>query len=101
MATHTDRIIVEGTVLTNSLDATQLPPRICIGTPDGRLYEVEPTYVGRYLEQFEGHHVIASVQSLTDDENHKVVRILSLKMLDRKPTALANSGHKGGTASPS
>jgi hypothetical protein len=99
MATQTDRIIVKGIVRTQSLDANRIPRRICIGTPDGRLYEVEPTYVGRYLERFEGHHVSATVQPLTHDENHNVVRILSLKMLDREP-ANASSGHTGGVDSP-
>lgn len=94
MAGQRDFMTIEGTVQSDSLDSICLSHRICIATVDGHTYEVEPSYVGLYLEGFEGHHVIARVQPITSGNKRSVVRIWGLTVLDRTPTGgkLATGG---------
>ena len=73
---------VEGIVQPCFLDSICLSHRVCIVASDGRVYEVEPNYVGLYLERFVGHHVVARVKPVTNGKRRSVVRILSLKVLD-------------------
>ena len=98
MARSEDSITVEGTVQQGSLDAIHLSHRVCVVSADGHTYEVEPSYVGRYLERLEGHHVVAQVRPIIDGGNRSVVRILTLKVVDR---AAANSSCKGEEGTPS
>lgn len=83
MARGEDSITVEGIVQQGSLDAIHLSPRVCIVSADGHAYEVEPSYVGRYLERFEGEHVIAQVRPVINGKNRSVIRILTLKVLGK------------------
>jgi hypothetical protein len=98
MARSENSITVEGTVQQGSLDAMHLSHRVCIVSADGHTYEVEPSFVGRYLERLEGHHVIAQVHPVIDGNNRSVVRILTLKVLDR---AAASSSCKAEQGTPS
>jgi hypothetical protein len=77
---------LEGIVQLESLEAIRRSHRICIAATDGHTYEVEPSYVGRYLERFVGCRVTARVQPLTNGTRHALVRILSLNVLDRDPS---------------
>jgi hypothetical protein len=90
MTGRTDTFTVEGTVHKDSLDAIHLSHQVYISAADGHTYEVEPSYVGRYLEKFEGHHVVTRVQPITNGRRRSVVRILSLEVLD-KPQGHANA----------
>ena len=98
MAGGRDSITVEGTVQQGSLDAIHLSHRVCIVSANGHTFEVEPSYVGRYLDRLEGHHVIAQVQPIINGENRSLVRILTLKVLDR---AAASSSCKAEQGVPS
>jgi hypothetical protein len=85
MSSRTDTITVEGTVRRDFLDAIHLSHRVCIAAKDGHTYEVEPSYLGLYLERFVGHRVVARALAVTNGKQRSVVRILSLKVLDREP----------------
>jgi hypothetical protein len=85
MANRNDSMTIEGTVRSDSLDASQPCHRICIVATDGHTFEVEPSYVGRYLEKFEGHHVVARVQAVPNGKKGSVVRVQTLTVLDRTP----------------
>ena len=73
---------IEGIVQPRFLDSICLSHRVCVVASDGCVYEVEPNYVGLYLERFVGHHVVAQVVPVTDGRRRSVVRILSLKVSD-------------------
>jgi hypothetical protein len=98
MASGDDSKTVEGRVQQGSLDAIHLSHRARIVSTDGHTYEVESSYVGRYLERLEGHHVIAQVRPVINGENRSLVRILTLKVLDR---SAATSSCKAEQGSPS
>lgn len=91
MAGRSDAFTIEGTVRRDVLDAVHLSHRICITAKDGHTYEVEPRYLGLYLERFEGRRVVARVHRVAIDTHRNVVRLLRLKVLDRDP-AEATSG---------
>jgi hypothetical protein len=74
---------IEGTVRTSSPDPICLSHRMCITAPSGSVYEVEASYLGLYLERFEGKHVIARVKTVSKGEKRCVVRISSLKVLNQ------------------
>jgi hypothetical protein len=86
MANSSDTFALEGIVQIVSLEAIRRSQRICIAATDGRTYEVEPSYVGLYLERFVGCRVMARAQPLTNGTRHALVRILSLNVLDRDPS---------------
>jgi hypothetical protein len=65
VARRRETITIEGTVQTGSLDSICLSHQICIAATDGYVYEVDPSYVGIYLENFVGCHVIARVEPVT------------------------------------
>jgi hypothetical protein len=90
MSSRTDAITVEGIVQKDFLDAIHLSHRVCIAAKDGHTYEVEPSYVGLYLERFVGHRVVARVQPVTNGKQRSVVRIVSLRVLDKKPAEAAS-----------
>jgi hypothetical protein len=90
MFSRTDAITVEGTVRKDFLDAIHLSHRVCIAAKDGHTYEVDPSYVGLYLERFVGHRVVARVQPVTNDKQRSVVRIVSLRVLEKEPAAAAS-----------
>jgi hypothetical protein len=92
-----DTMRIEGIVQPCFLDSICLSHRICVVATDGHVYEVEPNYVGLYLERFIDHHVIAHVESVTNGKSRSVVRISSLKVLDG-PTTQESSAAAGGAA---
>jgi len=85
MAGCSDMMTIEGTVQTGSPDPVCLPHRVWIAATNGHLYEVEPSYIGLYLERFEGHHIIARVRPFKTGKNSSVIRISSLKVLEKTP----------------
>jgi hypothetical protein len=80
-----DTMKIEGIVQPCFLDSVCLSHRICILATDGHVYEVEPNFVGLYLERFVGHRVEAQVQPVTNGNRRNEVRLLSLKALDEIP----------------
>jgi hypothetical protein len=99
VASSKGAIRIEGIVRPCFLDAICLSHRVCVVATDGRVYEVEPNYVGLYMERFVGHHVVAQVVPVTNGKRRSVVRILSLKVLDRTPMD-AKTGTEDVTAPP-
>ncbi len=76
---------IQGIVRGGSLDAVRLSHRVSIVGTDGHVYEVEPSYVGRYLQRLEGHEVIARVELLLRGRKCSVVRISSLRLVAGTP----------------
>lgn len=85
MAGRSDAFTIEGTVRRDLLDAIHLSHRICIAVNDGHTYEVEPRYLGLYVERLEGRRVVARVHPVPNGKQRNVVRILRLKVLDGNP----------------
>ena len=75
---------IEGRVQPCFLDSICLAHRICIMGTDGHVYEVEPNYVGLYLERFIGFRVVVQGELVTSGKHRSVVRISSLKVLAGK-----------------
>jgi hypothetical protein len=78
-------ITIQGTIQRESLDALLPSHRLSIVGTDGHVYEVEPTYLGAYLQRCEGCGVIAKAQILRNGIQRSVVRILSLRLLGSTP----------------
>jgi hypothetical protein len=89
MAGRSDAFTIAGTVRRDVLDTIHLSHRMCIAANDGHTYEVEPRYLGLYVERFEGRRVVARVHPLPNDNQTNVVRILRLKVLDSDPAEAA------------
>jgi hypothetical protein len=78
-------ITIQGSIKRDSLDALLVSHRLTIVGTDGHVYEVEPTYLGAYLQRCEGCGVIARAELLRRGEKRSVVRVLSLKLMGRTP----------------
>jgi hypothetical protein len=99
MSTGKITMRIEGIVQPRFLDSICLSHRVCIVATDGHVHEVEPNYVGLYLERFVGHHVVAQVEPVTRGNRCGVVRILSVKVFGKKPME-AKSGIEGVNVLP-
>jgi hypothetical protein len=99
MAGRSNDITIEGTVRRDSLDAMHLSHRISIVSTSGHTYEVEPSYIGRYLEKFEGHNVIAQARPMRNGKERSEIRIQNLRVLGRaRADPTADSGGIEGPA---
>jgi hypothetical protein len=85
MVQDADMMRIEGTVNPCFLDSICLSHRICIVAKDGHVYEIEPNYVGLYLERFIGHRVVVQGQPVTNGRSRSVVRLSSLQVLKDPP----------------
>jgi len=85
MAERKHEITIEGIVQRESLDAILVSHRLSIVGKDGHVYEVEPSYVGAYLQRCEGQRVIARAELLHQGNDRSVVRISSLTTIGHPP----------------
>ena len=90
MAGRSDAFTIEGTVRRDSWDPMYHSHRICIAAKDGDTYQVEPRYLGLYVDRFEGRRVVARVHAVPNSKERNMVRILRLKVLEGE-TAEATS----------
>jgi hypothetical protein len=91
-------ITIDGIVEKDSLDAILLSHRLSIVGVDGHVYEVEPNYIGAYLQRFEGHRVIARAELVFKGQGRSVIRISSLRLMGEAATDV--SGGIAGNMHP-
>jgi hypothetical protein len=98
---HQPEIVIEGVVRDTFLDAVLPAHRLSIVGGDGHVYELEPTYLGAYLQRFVGRRVIVRAQVLVRGLGRSVVRLSSVTVHgdSRDSKGDANSGIIGAAPS--
>jgi len=87
VSSHQGEIIIEGVVRSCPLDARIVAHQVSIVGTDGHVYEVEPTYLGAYLQRFDGRQVAARARVLLTRTDRSVVRLSSLHVTSGRRTS--------------
>jgi hypothetical protein len=74
-------IVLDGIVHSCSREASSESCRVTIVGTGGREFEIEPTYLGAYLRNFDGRHIIARGRVVAQTPGQRVFRLSSLRVI--------------------
>ena len=81
MSNRQPDIVIDGIVESCAREFLATSPRVTIVGRDGHKIEIEPTYLGAYLRNFDGRHIIARGRVLARTPGLSVVRLSSLRVI--------------------
>jgi len=74
-------IVLDGIVHSCSRETSPKSSWVTIVATGGREFAVEPTYLGAYLRNFDGRHIIARGRVVAQTPGQWVVRLSSLRVI--------------------